>query len=72
MKKMLIFWWREEQINKWGGASTLKAQYSHTEVAKGSLSGERAENTESLGGSLAMGLHPLPRSSLFLSPSVSS
>lgn len=70
IKKAFIFWWIEEQINKWGGASTLKAQYHHTEVAKGSLSGERAECTEGLGGPLGIGLHPPPRPSLFLSSSV--
>lgn len=70
MRKTLIFWWREEQIKKRGGASTLKAQFSHTEVVKGSLSGERAECTESLGGLLVIGLHLLPRPPLFLSSSV--
>lgn len=69
MRKTLIFWWRE-QINKWGGASTLKAQFSHTEVVKESLSGERAECTESLGGLLVIGLHLLPKPPLFLSSSV--
>lgn len=72
MKKTLIFWWREEQINKWWGASTLKVQCNHTEVAKGSLSGERAECTESLGGPLVIGLHPVLRPPLFLSSSVTS
>lgn len=71
MRKTLIFWWREEQINEWGEASTLKAQFSHTEVVKGSLSGEIAECTESLGW--PTGHRPPPTAqasivSLFLSP----